>query len=580
MPSVKSSYDAVKKDFPSACALLAGAKGLSAATWSTHAVTTDPTFKALIQALVVLLDGFDPTLPDKKFCKVEQIAMVAREMGKCNKAISAGSTAMVAFLTDLGVSAKGGKLFFPHEENKTRPLCKTDSAKRYIEAVLMEDVPERFTCITLDEAFALKKRSAVPKLAAGGGGGAAAAAAVQKIPVSIFRSSEEAGIGTATELHTVSRRKGCHVPAVALWPALLARMLSPAVVAKQVIGRDKRPVVELFVPCPGCVTHNELEPEMIHLSFRAVCHFVQNVFKEEESAKERPRVALVPLMEDKSKLPIDMFYNFARASAAMRNPKLMAFRCPNEECLCAEEPRFFEPHAMCTGCVASFKAGEVTYFHMMRCMSCPTVACGLCNKPRAKHVGEREMCPRVKKITAEVRAAGRIEGTLFCPACEVPIQWMDGCPHLTCKCGYHFCGNCEQELPVQATGTRYTHECPNPARANAYFHTPAQAAAHGAMGVRGIREVNPTAHHMIWTSQSLAPKGIRAFGRKQQQAAIRERAAAAMAGGGGGGGAAAAVGGGGGGAAMQAAAAVGGHAVDDDAALAAQMQLAEWGGAP
>jgi hypothetical protein len=629
MPSVKISFNAVQKDFPSACALLAGAKGLSAATWSTHAVTTDSTFKELILALATLRTELDPAVPDKKFCTVEQMAMVAREMGKCNKAISSGSTAMEAFLTDLGVSAKGGKLFFPHEENKTRPLCKTGRAEGYIEAVLMEDVPKRLTCITLAEAFALKKQSAAPKPAAGGGGGGAAApATVQKIPVSIFRASEEAGISTVIEMHHMSRRKGCHVPAVSFWPALRTSMCSPAVVAKQVIGHDKRPVVELFVPCPGCVTHNELEraagrevkePEMIQLPFGAVCHFVQKVFKEEEAAKERPRLAVVPLMEDKSKLPIAMLYNFARASAAMRNPGLMAFRCPNAECLCAEEPRFFEPHAGCTRCISEFKSGAISHYHSMRCVSCNTEACGLCNKPRSAHSLDGEVCPRTSVVTEEMRVEGRKQNPqiLYCRVCDVACYRGEGCAHLECgSCKHHFCALCEEATPMVAGSSRYRHECRMKGiHPDASIYHP--RAAHMGMLDRAV--VNPEAHHMIWTSQNLVAKGMRAFGRKQQ-ARLLERmrvadvaamaaggggAAAAVGGGGaaaavGGGGAAAAVGGGGGalmvgggaaaagggGALMVggglAAALVGmllggqGDALNDEE-LAEQMQEAEWG---
>jgi hypothetical protein len=575
--------------------------------------------------------------------------MVAREMGKCNKAISAGSTAMVAFLTDLGVSAKGGKLFFPHEENKARPQNRLEDGIAYTAAVLADE-PDDPSSIKLDEAFALKKHSAVPAPAAGGGGAEAAGggAAVVKIPVSIFRSSEE--IRVMVEMHEGSRRKGCHLPAGSLWPALRASMCGEKVVAKQEIGYDKRPVVVIYVPCPGCETRNQLaraagrevkEPALVKLPFGPLCNFVQKVFKEEEAAAEKacPLPAMIPLMEDKSKLPIAEFYGVVRASAAKRNPELSSFRCPNEECLCAEKPRIFKPHASCIGCITRLNEGEVTYFHLMRCLSCDTEACGLCNKPRDKHEGEREMCPRKKKITAEERAAARLENNYFCPLCEFPVHWVDGCPHLTCPnldCNHHWCANCDGHLSVSANGTRYTHECPNPGRANAYFHTQAQAAAHGPIGPQGRAEKNPTAHHMIFFGGNLNGKGMRAFGRKQLEAARARRAAAAggggggaaaaAGGGGGGGGGAAAAAGGGGGAAMAAAAGGGGaaaaggggaaaagggggamaaaaggggampgglfaalagallggiHAADgDDAALAAQMQAAEWEGAP
>lgn len=628
MAFFKISFNAAQPDFPAVCALIVGAKGLSTALWSTHSATTDSTLKALLTVLEGPRREFDEAIPNKKFCSLDELVKIGSFMGKCNKAISSGSKAMEAFLTDLGVPIKDGKRFFPHEENKTRSLDKTGPVKGRLGEVLLlepEEMPKEWSCISLAEAFAMKVGGAAPvaaaaPMAAGGGGALAAALAVPlpfslKLPVEIFKAGTEhpRGLGTLVTLHKGSRRKECRVPVSCLLLELGAqfRADNASIVAKQII-RDKRPVVELFLPCPLCK-----ENEKIHLPFGSFCNFVQKIDEAGEKVKlaKRPIPAMIPLAEE-LELDIVTRYSLVRSAAARRNPSLLAFRCPKPDCKCAEEPRFFEAHAGCIGCVLSFKSGEITYFHEMRCTTCTTEACGLCNKPRSEHVGEREMCPRVKKITAEERAEGRREGTLFCPACELPIQWMDGCPHLTCKCGFHFCGNCEKELPVQATGTRYTHACPNPGRANAYFHTAAQAAAIGigVLGVPGFREVNPARAHRIFTTQTWTMPGTRAWDRRRVAPLRAEGAHDALvararvlvehmaAGGGGaaaapmaagGGGAAVPMAAGGGGAAAVPMAAGGGGAAaaiilgalfgavadgdDNDAALAERMQAEEWG---
>lgn len=34
-----------------------------------------------------------------------------------------------------------------------------------------------------------------------------------------------------------------------------------------------------------------------------------------------------------------------------------------------------------------------------------------------------------------------------CPKCDIPIQKISGCPHMTCPCGHHFCWYCYKDHP-------------------------------------------------------------------------------------------------------------------------------------
>lgn len=34
-----------------------------------------------------------------------------------------------------------------------------------------------------------------------------------------------------------------------------------------------------------------------------------------------------------------------------------------------------------------------------------------------------------------------------CPKCDIPIEKISGCPHMTCPCGHHFCWYCYKDHP-------------------------------------------------------------------------------------------------------------------------------------
>jgi IBR domain, a half RING-finger domain len=44
----------------------------------------------------------------------------------------------------------------------------------------------------------------------------------------------------------------------------------------------------------------------------------------------------------------------------------------------------------------------------------------------------------------------------FCPRCDEAIEKVEGCFHITCPCGCHFCYNCKKEYDASVI---YSHEC-------------------------------------------------------------------------------------------------------------------------
>ena len=527
MDANKVSFTVVEGHSSFTAAIIRMAKSLSDASWANHMQTTDPIFRMLLVALQGPCSRYNAIAPLRKVFTLSEVNMIARDMGLCNHAIAAGSTSMDAFLTELGIPAQtlGARQlrFFPHDSHK-RVVNREGPVREFIDVMLAADVPERFTCITLEEALmSVAKQGQAPT--------------ANKLPFEAFQFGAEhpLGLSTLVDLHTPTRRRACRVPISTLYSELdrAFRASDDRNIAKQIIvssSKGTHPVVEVFIPCPKC-TGDHKHP--IHLPFNAFCSFMTQVNKEKEAEKlkARPACGLLSVAEEEE-LDIVARYNRVRTAAAKRNPLLLSFTCPKAECKCSSEPRFFEHSPECKGCVETAKSGGVSHFHEMRCIDCATEACGLCSKPKSAHIGERELCPREKRVSAEERAEARKEGNLFCPACDTAIQWMDGCPHLTCgACQYHFCGNCEQTLPVDPrTGSRYTHVCPNPGRANAYFHTATQAAGGVVYVPRGHAEYNPVRYHAIFDSRKLVPNRVRdrarAIARARVIAAARVRARA------------------------------------------------------
>lgn len=548
---------------------------LSDEEWASHMKTTSYNLLALLNALGVssgktasCRKRFNADAPKMKVFFQKEIENIEKLMGKCNKLISAGSDSLKdieallakaflkdaeAFLTSIGIAPAEGPRkvrFFPHEPNKKRSSeGKSATAKTYAMTILgMEELPEERCYITLDEALNLSK-------AVGG-----KAAVYEKLPLKMFQSLDEFD-GTLVKLHKGTRRTLCCIPACCLWPALLANFRSAT--AKTVTGHGGTLRVEIFVSCPGC------KEKEIHIPYAAVCNFVKKVFAEQEAAKEKATKDLSLLdrrkMEDQSMLPIGKLYNNTRFRAAMSNPDFQAFRCPNDKCPCAEEPRFFEPHSSCTKCISDFKSGAISRYHVMQCPSCSTEACGLCNKPRADHSIDGEVCPRKSIITEEMRVEGRKQlpkPILYCKICDVACIRDEGCAHLTCICGHHFCALCEEPMPKGDMGRYGGHKCGKPDHPDAAIFHPGAVW----MAPSDVAGYNPHKYHRIYPQRLAMPRVKRYVviggGAVGGAGGVAMGGAGGAAMGGAGGGAAAALMHGGGGAANQ---------IALDAALAHQL---------
>lgn len=45
-----------------------------------------------------------------------------------------------------------------------------------------------------------------------------------------------------------------------------------------------------------------------------------------------------------------------------------------------------------------------------------------------------------------------------CPKCEIPIERISGCPHMTCPCGHEFCWFCLKDHAENLNNLNTVHE--------------------------------------------------------------------------------------------------------------------------
>lgn len=78
--------------------------------------------------------------------------------------------------------------------------------------------------------------------------------------------------------------------------------------------------------------------------------------------------------------------------------------------------------------------------------------CKTCNhvKPYVQRTCAGET-PTVENQTCvdccQTKSCEKMEHELTCPSCKIPIEHVDGCNHLTCQCGVHFCRICLDIYP-------------------------------------------------------------------------------------------------------------------------------------
>lgn len=106
------------------------------------------------------------------------------------------------------------------------------------------------------------------------------------------------------------------------------------------------------------------------------------------------------------------------------------------------------------------------------CSRCKGEACFDCRQPW--HDGKS--CAAVADESVQEWAAGHDTGS--CPACQAPIERIDGCNHMTCRCRHQFCWLCAEPFALghfasggcaQFGGLQKRHDA-HRGRKGSYFH--------------------------------------------------------------------------------------------------------------
>jgi len=115
-------------------------------------------------------------------------------------------------------------------------------------------------------------------------------------------------------------------------------------------------------------------------------------------------------------------------------------RCVGVDCTMIAYQEGDEMKATCTKCQASFCFG-----------------CGEENHVPAKCSDIQAFLPLLSSSELAVRKLSKP-----CPGCHAPIEKNDGCNHMTCKCGVHWCWLCAQKIEGYADLERHVCNRYNP----------------------------------------------------------------------------------------------------------------------
>jgi len=497
------SLAAVTAEYPHIVELLVAAQPAM-----TPALAADAPLSGFMADFQPLVTACTPDTPRIKNLDLERVKRVVKQIGLFNKCIARGSTIAEPFLTACGfpsrtINFKGAVTqarFFPHREHTHKPQAMLASAKTALEQ-FGDELPVGHRTIDFE---ALMKSGTTAEF-----------------PPDLFTYGSEHPLASSllVRWHTDSRKKSCRTP-VSLLAASLKRILRPDNAAIELRIVKGKP--EIFIPCPECKAQHRTQC-MVHLPFSKFCNFIKQI----DPARAATQVA-APSEEDTS-LEVDSshelwsiveLYNKLRQFASFRNPLMRRFTCSNMGCKHAPggEPYIFQVSDGCRACNAPAVGGAMKHYHTMFCPSCATEGCGLCSKPLSEHTPESQFCPVKPRASAEDRARLKASGVLVCinSACERPIDWNEGCPHLTCPdCATHFCGNCMEHLSIDPVArTRYVHKCKAAVkRADGYFVHTVEAAADTGRPIAHA-EVNPCMNHgilnpeqswMIWKARQAKP---------------------------------------------------------------------------
>lgn len=131
--------------------------------------------------------------------------------------------------------------------------------------------------------------------------------------------------------------------------------------------------------------------------------------------------------------------------------------CPHPECQCAvaldRAGADFVADAAQSGRGVAVKCGEGHSF----CWSC-----GLAPHEPASCAQMREWSSLCERTTADAEAANAAwleNNTERCPRCKQPIEKNDGCNHISCRCGHHFCWACMRPWSDHSRATGGSYYC-------------------------------------------------------------------------------------------------------------------------
>ncbi|KIJ58828.1 hypothetical protein HYDPIDRAFT_33790 [Hydnomerulius pinastri MD-312] len=109
-------------------------------------------------------------------------------------------------------------------------------------------------------------------------------------------------------------------------------------------------------------------------------------------------------------------------------------------------------------CTQIYRSARQGRSRMLQCPSCFSSICNSCNEDAHEGLSCEES--RVRRDPAEqdrlndawiASQGGRVKK---CPQCSVPIEKLEGCNHMTCRCGAHICWRC---MGVFTENTIYPH---------------------------------------------------------------------------------------------------------------------------
>lgn len=114
-------------------------------------------------------------------------------------------------------------------------------------------------------------------------------------------------------------------------------------------------------------------------------------------------------------------------------------------------------------CAAPFQYVDENVFDEERfrvhCPECEMDTCVKCNV--LWHEGKN--CEEYRRGTNanDLYTLMRKKGWRQCPSCWAIIERIDGCNHMECKCGAHFCYLCGNELEIKRNGDMVYCDCHN-----------------------------------------------------------------------------------------------------------------------